>query len=249
MNKFIISLAITASLSACGETDKNTQHSEQAAKTSHLETQQVEVKHSSGSTESCLVNYLKEPCELLSKKALTGLYPALPDDTLPEEQPTDMSCTYNWDSGGRTTTMKIGERDMNVPIDNNVSISWFNIVNDKNPVAAFKYSYRALSKEELKKIAEVTKQTLEEKSEEMSATQKTMVSEMTSGLGRGMHYTQIAGISSAAAWGSISKSIPNSLMVLDQNVKFEVNANVSDVENVNKDLAIAIAKHVVSTCQ
>ena len=244
MKNALLCVCIILALASCGGDDSGEQVAG-AVKASKA----GEVAAQKDQKSSCIADYIDKPCELLTQQVVSESYALFTGQAEPVQELLTHSCIYSWESGGRMTTMKIGANKYDVPVDNEIAIKWIKEVSIKDNVKRFKNAHRALSKEELARIAEVTQKEIEKRSADMSESQKKMVSGMGKGMGSSMKYSQVDGVGSAAAWGTVSKVIPPSLKVLDGDVEFEIAVNISDDDLQNQKVAGFVAKAVIQLCQ
>ncbi|MCP9770769.1 hypothetical protein EGI22_22930 [Lacihabitans sp. LS3-19] len=155
---------------------------------------------------------------------------------------------YTWNSD-RTKIMEFGGTKMNLPIPNEIGIKWlgddlYKIMDRGNPVSSFKAFYHTPTKEEL----DMALNKAEEKvSEDKNVTEETKNSAMgmAKGLAAGAKYDDVDGLGDAASWDFRD----NALIILIGDKTFKVVASVSADSEVNKDLAIELAKEILAKCK
>ena len=233
-NKLLL-LSLSAILSACSDSETSN-----SSKT-NSETKQAQ-------KNSCISSYIGKPCALLTAEIVKNEFPRFPADAEKKELISLQSCSYNWPGNGRTRTMNIGGREMEIPVSNEIGILWIKKKNIETALSGFKNSYRTLSEEEKAKAAEAMQKALNDRSDGLTKDQKAMASGMSKGFLKNMKYETITGIGTAAAWGGVGAG-GSSLKVLDGDTEFEISTNITDVEADNKKLAVALAKSLIASCQ
>jgi hypothetical protein len=224
-------LTLPLALTACSDSDTSSSNSTSSTAT------EKSLKN------SCVADYIKKPCSLLSPELVKSAIPDLPADMEKSEIPQLTSCTYEW-PGDRTMSVKMMSGTIEAAVPNDVSIKWI-----KKDVALerFKNSYRTMSEEEKAQASAAMKKAMAEKTKDMSDDKKALVAGLSGSFMNNIKFETIDGIATAAAWGGAGMG-GNSLKVLDGSTEFEIVANVSNDAGENKKMAIEIAKKVIASC-
>lgn len=161
-------------------------------------------------------------------------------------QDTDKAM-YSWQSG-RTRKMKIMGKDMEIADNNEIGLHWlgsdlFMINGMPTPLECFKKFYRNVSKEEMDAAMAKAEQIMKER-EGVSAAEAKQASNLGKSLGEGQTFEDVNGIGEAASW----KAQDSELKVLVGDKTFGIIARVGADNEVNKNLAIALAKVVLGKC-
>lgn len=234
MNKAILIFAagtLTAGMISCGSND--------AAKTKLNE------------KETNLVSEISSDCLAGHFAAIDGLFTLdlvvseinLPKDkaktkySKPGKNMNYHSLTYSWE-GSRKRQMQVGERTVEVPRLDVVTISGFETMEP----AQFKKVYRTLSAEE----KENAKKAIDEELEKQKASEATkeLSDEVGSDLIAGQVYEEVPGVGTTALWHAAH----GQLLVLSGTSKFVISVDVYDDVNENKDKSIALAKALIKAC-
>jgi len=226
-NKLLL-IVLSAALVACSDTD--TSGSKQTLK------------------KSCISSYIEKPCALLTTEIVKKVFPQFPDSAEKKEIIKLQICSYDWPSKGRTRSMTIGGRSMDIPVANEIGISWIKKKDIKTALQSFKNTYRTLSEEEKAQASAAMQKALNERSDGLTKDQKEMAAGMSKGFLNNMKYEAVEGVGTAAAWGGVGAG-GSSLKVLEGDTEFEIRANISEVEADNKKLAAALASSLIASCQ
>ncbi len=236
MKNKIALISIITVLTACSDTDTSVSTDKNSASNQAL-----------GS--SCIVDYIDKPCELLTAELIKVDFPLLPDQVEKQEVLQLQSCAYIWPSDGRISTMKVAGKEMEIPVSNEIGIKWIRQKGGDNALQYFRNAYHTPTEEEKASAAAAMDRALEERSGELTQGQKSMASGMTKGFMNEMKFESLDNIGTAAAWGGGAGPIASSLKVLDNDTEFEIVANISADDAINKALASDIAKSVIASCK
>lgn len=233
MTSRLLLLSATVALVACSESDPS-----QAGNNT---------TESSSPAASCVADFVRSPCDLLTAERVRSIYPELPADVQQQDVPQITSCSYIWPSDGRTMDMTIGGNVTKIPLDNEIGIRWIKVKTGDQILATFNRAYRTLTEEEKERAAASMKASLDRQLSDKGEAVKEAASGLTGRVISSIQFESIDGVGTAAAWGGTPKSL--SLKVLDGNTEFEIVANVSDVEAENRALAEQVARSVLDHCR
>ncbi len=146
--------------------------------------------------------------------------------------------TYSWE-GTRKREMKVGERTIEAPRKDLVTISGFETME----ITRFKEVYRTLSAEEKEKAKEELNKELEKR--EASDATKKLSDDVGGDLIKGQVYEDVPGVGTTALWHAGH----GQLLVLSGTSKFVIFVDVYDDVEENKNKSIALAKAVIDGCQ
>lgn len=152
---------------------------------------------------------------------------------------------YVWASG-RTRTMTIAGRQMTVPDDNRIGLSWINEIDTKrhpDPVKYFKNYYRTATEAEKQQAAALIDKKLAEKG--AGSTEKAAGKAVSNTVISTQGYESISGVGEAAAWDFTS----NQLVVLKGHTTFKVVTNIGSDVKANQELAKKLAAEVLAKCR
>lgn len=196
---------------------------------------------------SCVSDYQGRLCELLTEDLVRAHNPEAVE--LEQENRNTGSyqlCTYTWPSD-RTRTMEVAGRSISIPMPDQVTLKNISTVEEEDPLAYFRRSYRMLSDEEKQRIAEQYREKLDEKVQESELTETGAdFGEGLMATGLEMEFENVEGVGDAAAYGGPMEDI---LYVLDGRTIFEVVADISTDKSVNMAKATAIAKDLLERCE
>lgn len=241
-----IALCLLVTFISCG--NKATNSTSETAVADALETE-------TASSAICIYDYMDKYDQLLTlddiKKHFTedmstAKFKYNKSEKL-SNQETDKAI-HSWDVG-RKRKMKIMGNVMDLPDYNEIGLIWlgsdlFMINGMPTPLECFKKFYRNVSKEEMDAAMGKAEKVLQEK-EGVSAAQAKEASEMGKSLGEGQTFEDVSGVGEAASW----KANDSELTVLLGDKTFGIIARVGTDSEVNKTLAIALAKEVLSKCK
>jgi hypothetical protein len=147
------------------------------------------------------------------------------------------SLTYSWE-GSRKRQMQVGDRTMEVPRLDVVTISGFETMD----IAQFKKVYRTLSAEEKENAKKAIDEELEK--QKASETTKNLSDGVGSDLIAGQVYEEVPGVGTTALWHPAH----GQLLVLSGTSKFVIFVDVYDDLNENRAISIALAKALIKAC-
>ncbi len=215
---------------------------------------------SSSTQNSCLESYAMDPCKLISLADVAELSD-VEVSSIEKKPPLDMfknpmmrTCIFRWPSD-RTMTVEVLSQSRTVPVENEVFVGSFQILDDpdsriKPPYTEwFDRAYRQMTEEEQEKYQkmiddEVDKQTNDDK---QSSQAKSMAKSFMKMAGTDQ-YIKVDEVGDKATAVITKKSPQVSLNILHGNVKFNVNVNVSDDSEENLKLSKVIAQKILSRC-
>lgn len=162
-------------------------------------------------------------------------------------QATD-KCIYSWGSD-RIRKMDMMGVKMELPEPNEIGIQWlgndlFMIKGLSTPLENFQQYYRNITNEEAEEAFAKAEKIVQEK-EGVSADDAKTATSFGKGLANGQTFEKVEGVGEAATW--VTKE--NHLVVLVGEKTFQIVANVGADKEVNKNLAIALAKDVLTKCK
>lgn len=233
MTSRLLLLGAAVALVACSESDPSSAGNTAA--------------ESSSPAASCVADFVRSPCDLLTAERLRSIYPELPADVQQQDVPQITSCSYIWPSDGRTMDMTIGGNVTKIPLDNEIGIRWIKQKTGNTITADFQRAYRTLSDEERARAAAMMNEGLEKRTGDLSETGRKVAADLGNSMISSITFDAVSGIGTAAAWGGTPKSL--SLKVLDGDTEFEIVANVSNVEADNRALAEQVARSVLEHCR
>ena len=234
MNKTILyftTVIITAGIISCGSND--------ASKTKLAEKESNPVSETSS---DCIAGHFA---------AIDGLFTLdlvvsevnLPKDmaetkySKPGKNMNYHSLTYSWE-GNRKREMKVGDRTVEVPRLDVVTISGFETMN----IERFKEIYRTLSAEEMENAKKAIDTELEK--QKVSETIKETSDEISGDLIKGQVYEEVPGVGTTALWHAAH----GQLLVLSGTSKFVIFVDVYDDVNENRAKSIALAQALIKAC-
>lgn len=206
------------------------------------------------SSASCVFDYQDKYDQLLPLESIQKHYDAdlstakmkYQKSEKPEGQKRD-SYIYSWPSD-RTRIFKIGNNEMEMPVQNEIGIKWlgddlYKIMNKENAVASFKAFYKTVSQKEVEEALGKAEAEMA-KNEEIDEETKSQASDMAEGLSKGAEYQPVEGLADAAAWDVRD----NALIILVGDRTFKVVTNVGESTEENKAIAIKLAGEVLGRC-
>lgn len=207
----------------------------------------------SNGPKSCLSRYHSQIADILTKERLLSSFdPGTAE--LKQEVHTGkliLGISWTWPSD-RIREMNIAGQTISVPIDNEVSVSQFKLLDQekfgpKDSKSYVEANYRSISAEEMATITANMDAQLQKRVEkgEITAEQAKLAGGMGSGLmGKERVVETIDGVGDACRWTATDKT----LAVGHRNVFFSLLVNVSSDANLNRDKAIALAKAILAEC-
>lgn len=204
-------------------------------------------------SKSCLAKYEDRVGDMLPESRLREVVDPGDNELKSEVNPKGMlkSARWSWPSG-RVMTKKIGAMNLELPVDNQVSISDIRVLDNakhgpKDGKTYVEFNYRSISKEEMKKIQESMARGLQERVDkgEITAEQAKLAGGLGGGfMGEERIVETIEGIGDSCRWVEKDKT----LAVGHGNVFFALLVDVSEDSAVNREKAIALAKLILAEC-
>lgn len=143
---------------------------------------------------------------------------------------------YKWDNG-RTKMLSLPSgREIEVPANDLVSLSWFR----ESTLNRFKNSYREPTKEELAALDRI----LGEETDKMDLpdeVEEVLEEGMSDALTSNLQFTDVKGVGELARWNSKTNELP----VYYKGISFVIQVESGKGEVVDKDLAIKVAKEII----
>ena len=157
------------------------------------------------------------------------------------KNPATHSVCYRWKKG-RNQQIKnpINGKMMDVPADDFIQLSWVK----NTTLKEFKFNYHTPTAEELANADKA----MHEKANEMQqqgkadASQAEMAKGMASEMAKGLSFDEIKGVGDYAVWNNKYKE----LKVFYKGLEFQITAELSDDEKVNKQKSIETAKKIIN---
>ena len=157
------------------------------------------------------------------------------------KNPATHSVSYLWEKG-RNQQIKnpINGKMMDVPADDFIQLSWVK----NTTLKEFKFNYHTPTAEELANAEKA----MNEKANEMQqqgkadASQAEMAKGMASEMAKGLSFDEIKGVGDYAVWNNKYKE----LKVFYKGLEFQITAELSDDEKVNKQKSIETAKQIIN---
>ncbi|HVS15907.1 MAG TPA: hypothetical protein VMV46_18445 [Thermoanaerobaculia bacterium] len=202
---------------------------------------------------SCLAEHVEDLCGLLTEELVRARIPEAPAELERESRPPSMGfnvCSYAW-RGGRRTTMKVLDREIEAEVEDLVALQWVRPVRGDDKLARFRNQYRAPTHEERARLREAMEEALDEAAVEGE------VSAAGAEAGKGLasavsasavEFEEVSGVGDAAAWGGAGPS-RKGLKVLDGDHEMEVVVEVSDDPEIDRSLAIDLARDILARCR
>lgn len=185
--------------------------------------------------ESCLGEFALQPCSLLEKSRLSEFastdeqsIEVEPPDIKPDEEITEYTqvyCMYSWSSDRVSTmTVMVGETEIqtDISLDNNILIGNLKVINEED-------------------LLEFNDETYEDYYDRNYAVNNEETQQDISGIGE----KAVAAVISQAGHSNWDKT---SLSVLHKNVVFIVEADVSDDNEADLEMAKKVAEEVLALC-
>ncbi len=246
MKNIFYSVAILVFLTACGGKSGNVENTDKS------EITKGEIATAS-TGESCLAEFVQEPCELL-KQSMIEKYAngkQIDQTGLSGQKMMMMNeCSYSWDSGGRT--QKMG--NMTFPVSDYIKLGMFEFAKSENPIADFKRNYKTLTEAEKQKLQKNMDARLKQQLEDGKITQKQFeMSKGFSNMAGSGNYQAVENVGDIAVWGkpTVKSATPTggSLIVQHAKLRFEIGIDLGGADDSkSKQVAIAVAKEVLKKC-
>lgn len=263
----VLFLAPLAVLGACGGSDS-----------SSAGEPRVSSPAASATGGSCIAGYAGNPCGLLTEDLVRAHVPAAPaqiERTDIAERLASLGmhvdsvggiaqngCRYDWD-GGRTRTRQISlgpesnsaiadalqGLNSNLPVDDTVAFNSIRVLEHEDPVARFERKWSTPTAEDRARLAQAIDEKMDEAREEGQLGEPG--AEAGSDIGRSLaempiRFEAVEGVGTAARWGGLGNE--RELMVLDGNTEFAVAVDVADNEAKNREVAIVLARDLLTRC-
>ena len=149
------------------------------------------------------------------------------------KNPATHSVSYRWEKG-RNQQIKnpINGKMMDVPADDFIQLSWVK----NTTLKEFKFNYHTPTAEELTNADKA----MNEKVNEMQQQGKADASQAE--MAKGLSFDEIKGVGDYAVWNNKHKE----LKVFYKGLEFQITAELSDDEKVNKQKSIETAKQIIN---
>lgn len=203
-------------------------------------------------SSSCLSSYFERPSQLLTLDAVaaaTGRDAAeiTTDHLEGQSQPLINTASYSWGEEERTKSVTVGEHTMELPYGFHVSLRHLEQLDQDDPVAYFRQTYRSFTEEEQKALQARMEAELQKRVEsgEITTDQAQLADGFSSMFTGKTSYEAVPNIGTAAAWNAQTQE----LVVLLGDVVFHLLADASDDPTHNQQLAIRLAQSVMASCR
>lgn len=150
------------------------------------------------------------------------------------------SLAYRWEKGrSKGIRNPINNKTMEIPTDDFIQLAWVRTTT----LQQFKQNYHTPTAEEKANAEQAMKGKLKQMEKEgtISSEQSASTETIATGLGDGLSFTEIPGVGDYAVWNNKQKQ----LKVLYKGLEFEITAEVSNDEAVNKQKSIEAAKLII----
>jgi hypothetical protein len=153
------------------------------------------------------------------------------------KSPVTHSVSYQWKKG-RNKQIKnpINGEMMDIPAKDFIQLSWVK----NTTLKEFKFNYHTPTAEELANADKAMNDKADEMQQQgkVDASQAEMAKEMASEMAKGLSYDEIKGVGEYAVWNNKHKE----LIVFYKGIQFQITAELSDDEKINKQKSIETAK-------
>lgn len=157
------------------------------------------------------------------------------------KNPATHSVSYRWEKG-RNQQIKnpINGKMMDVPADDFIQLSWVK----NTTLKEFKFNYHTPTAEELANADKAMNEKVNEMQQQgkADASQAEMAKGMASEMAKGLSFGEIKGVGDYAVWNNKHKE----LKVFYKGLEFQITAELSDDEKVNKQKSIETAKQIIN---
>ena len=157
------------------------------------------------------------------------------------KNPATHSVSYLWEKG-RNQEIKnpINGKMMDVPADDFIQLSWVK----NTTLKEFKFNYHTPTAEELANADKAMNEKVNEMQQQgkADASQAEMAKGMASEMAKGLSFDEIKGVGDYAVWNNKYKE----LKVFYKGLEFQITAELSDDEKVNKQKSIETAKKIIN---
>ena len=201
----------------------------------------------SANSTSCVEAYAKKPCELLTEQLVRANLTEVPTEIKSHETKSGFySCSYSWPST-RVRKMKVMGREMDITVDNQVSLSWIRTRDSEIAKNRFRRAYLP-TEEEQKRARLMIEKKFAEKSNELGLDKNSaaIAKGLTKSVTKPSKYEAVDGLATMASWNAGNDP---RLYVLDGNTEFQIGANVSGKDSENLETATAFAKVIMESCR
>lgn len=150
------------------------------------------------------------------------------------------SLAYRWEKGrSKAINNPINNKTMEIPTDDFIQLAWVRATTLKE----FKHNYHTPTTEEKANAEQAMKGKLKQMEQEgtINHEQSTSAETIATGLGDGLSFTEITGVGDYAVWNNKQKQ----LKVFYKGLEFEITAELTSDETVNKQKSIEAAKLIV----
>lgn len=147
---------------------------------------------------------------------------------------------YRWEKGrSKSIRNPINSKTMEIPTDDFIQLAWVRTTS----LQQFKQNYHTPTAEEKANAEQAMKGKLKQMEKEgtISSEQSASAETIATGLGDGLSFTEIHGVGDYAVWNNKQKQ----LKVFYKELEFEITAEVSNDEAVNKQKSIEAAKLII----
>ena len=147
---------------------------------------------------------------------------------------------YRWEKGrSKSVRNPINNKTMEIPTDDFIQLAWVRTTS----LQQFKQNYHTPTAEEKANAEQAMKGKLKQMEKEgtISSEQSASAETIATGLGDGLSFTEIPGVGDYAVWNNKQKQ----LKVFYKGMEFEITAEVSSDEAVNKQKSIEAAKLII----
>ncbi len=233
--KHLLWLPLAALISACGDGDTSA--------TAPAETAAADRAPPSGS--SCIADFAQRPCQLLTADLVRDVYPSLPESVNTSETLPTSSCQHSW-GGDRARLINVGALEVEIPHDNRVALSWIRQHEASRATHQFQLTYRNLSEEEMAATLAALDEQLASMEGEMPEEERVLAGRIGRDMIAATRYEPVDNLGSAATWTGGGQA--NTLKVLDRDTEFGIEVDIDDDGEVNRELAIQLARAVIASC-
>ncbi len=233
-SKHLLWLPLAALISACGDGDTTTATGEPPA-----------ADRAPSRAGSCVADFTEQPCQLFSTDLVRQVHAGLPDELETSETLATNSCQHSW-PGDRVRLVDLGSFEVETPVDNRVAISWIRRHDAGVATQQFQLTYRNLDEEEMAATLAALDEQLAGMEGEMSEEERVLAGRIGRDMIAATRYEPVDNLGSAATWTGGGQA--NTLKVLDRDTEFGIEVDIDDDGEVNRELAIQLARAVIASC-
>ena len=157
------------------------------------------------------------------------------------KSPVTHSVSYQWEKG-RNKQIKnpINGKMMDIPAKDFIQLSWVK----NTTLKEFKFNYHTPTTEELANADKAMNEKANEMQQQgkVNATQAEMAKGMASEMAKGLSFDEIKGVGEYAVWNNKHKE----LIVFYKGIQFQITADLSDDEKINKQKSIETSKLIIN---